>query len=96
MIYGYAAINEQTFKLIPLNEQFDVIQDNYRKVTDLKKRHPRVKFLLSVGGNADISGEEGAERNLKYRTLVNRNQPSFFQHNTAFRDSQCACAVFLS
>ncbi|RZC35113.1 Glyco hydro 18 domain containing protein [Asbolus verrucosus] len=69
LIYGYAAINEETYKLTPMNEQFDTIKDNYRKVTDLKKRFPRVKFLLSVGGNADVSGED-SEKNIKYRTLL--------------------------
>lgn len=69
LIYGYAAINEETYKLTPLNEQFDVIKDNYRKVTDLKKKFPKLKVLLSVGGNADVGGE-GSEKNLKYRDLV--------------------------
>lgn len=55
--------------MVPLNEQFDVIKDNYRHVTDLKVRYPKLKVLLSVGGNEDISGE-GAEKNLKYRQVV--------------------------
>nr|CAI5860194.1 unnamed protein product [Callosobruchus analis] len=54
LIYGYAAINEDTLKVMPLNEQFDVIKDNYRKVTDLKKKYPKLKVLLSVGGNEDL------------------------------------------
>ncbi|KAJ8954362.1 hypothetical protein NQ318_011035 [Aromia moschata] len=69
LIYGYAAIKEDTLKLVPLNEQFDVIKDNYRHVTDLKRRYPKLKVLLSVGGNEDISGE-GDEKNTKYREIV--------------------------
>ncbi|EFA03805.1 imaginal disc growth factor 2 precursor [Tribolium castaneum] len=69
LIYGYAAIDEETYKLTPLNEQFDVIKDNYRKVTDLKKRFPKLKVLLSVGGNADVSGQD-EEKNIKYRNLL--------------------------
>ncbi|XP_050306762.1 chitinase-like protein Idgf4 [Anthonomus grandis grandis] len=69
LIYGYAAIKEDTLKLVPLNEQFDVIKDNYRKVTDLKVKFPKLKVLLSVGGNEDVSGE-GAEKNLKYRQVL--------------------------
>lgn len=70
LIYGYAAIKEDTLKLVPLNEQFDVIKDNYRHVTDLKRRFPKLKILLGVGGNEDIS----EENNLKYRQVVsNRN-----------------------
>nr|CAH7749519.1 unnamed protein product [Callosobruchus chinensis] len=71
LIYGYAAINEDTLKVMPLNEQFDVIKDNYRKVSDLKKKYPKLKVLLSVGGNEDVSGD-GEEKNKKYREVVSR------------------------
>ncbi|XP_060536626.1 chitinase-like protein Idgf4 [Cylas formicarius] len=69
LVYGYAAIKEDTLKLVPLNEQFDVIKDNYRHVTDLKIKYPNLKVLLSVGGNDDVSGE-GNEKNLKYREVL--------------------------
>ncbi|CAH1982111.1 unnamed protein product [Acanthoscelides obtectus] len=69
LVYGYAAINDDTLKVTPLNEQFDVIKDNYRKVTDLKKKYPKLKVLLSVGGNDDVSGE-GEEKNKKYREVL--------------------------
>ncbi|KAJ8973488.1 hypothetical protein NQ317_018761 [Molorchus minor] len=69
LVYGYAAIKDDTHKLVPLNEQFDVIKDNYRHVTDLKRRFPKLKVLLSVGGNEDISGE-GDEKNVKYRETL--------------------------
>lgn len=67
--YGYAAIKDEDLKLVPSNEQFDTIKDNYRKVTNLKRDHPKLKVLLSVGGNEDISGE-GTERNIKYMEVV--------------------------
>lgn len=54
---------------MPLNEQFDVIKDNYRQVTNLKIKYPRLKVLLSVGGNDDVTGAE-EEKNLKYREIV--------------------------
>lgn len=69
LIYGYAAINENSFKLVPLNEQFDVIKNNYGHVTELKKKFPNLKVLLSVGGNEDVTGED-EEINKKYRELV--------------------------
>nr|WNT43926.1 chitinase-like protein Idgf4 [Monochamus alternatus] len=81
LIYGYAAIDENTLKLVPLNEQFDVIRDNYRHVTDLKRKYPRLKVLLSVGGNEDISGEDN-EKNLKYRQLLETST-----HRLAFVNS---------
>ncbi|XP_030758347.1 chitinase-like protein Idgf4 isoform X2 [Sitophilus oryzae] len=81
LVYGYAAINDESLKLVPLNEQFDVIKDNYRHVTSLKSRHPQLKVLLSVGGNDDISGE-GQEKNLKYREVVESSA-----HRLAFINS---------
>nr|XP_023014136.1 chitinase-like protein Idgf4 [Leptinotarsa decemlineata] len=81
LLYGYAAIHEDTLKLVPLNEQFDVIKDNYRHVTDLKRRFPRLKVLLSVGGNEDVSGE-GDEKNEKYRKILETSA-----HRLAFANS---------
>ncbi|XP_072391421.1 chitinase-like protein Idgf4 [Diabrotica undecimpunctata] len=69
LLYGYAAIDDNTYKLVPMNEQFDVIKENYRHITDLKKTHPKLKVLLSVGGNEDISGS-GDEKNEKYRKIL--------------------------
>ncbi|CAH1114301.1 unnamed protein product [Psylliodes chrysocephalus] len=69
LIYGYAAIDDKTFKLVPLNEQFDIMKDNYRLVTDLKRRYPKLKVLLSVGGNDDVTGS-GDELNVKYRNIL--------------------------
>ncbi|KAJ3656208.1 hypothetical protein Zmor_015303 [Zophobas morio] len=83
LVYGSAAIDESTYKLIPLNEQFDTVKDNYRKVTDLKKRFPRLKVLLSVGGNADVSGEK-EEKNIKYRTLLESTTSRLAFVNSAY------------
>lgn len=55
--------------MTPLNEQFDVIKNNYGHVLDLKKKFPKLKILLSVGGNEDVAGED-EEINKKYRDLV--------------------------
>ncbi|KAL1490351.1 hypothetical protein ABEB36_013062 [Hypothenemus hampei] len=81
LIYGYAAIKEDTLKLVPLNEQFDVIRDNYRHVTNLKVKYPNLKVILSVGGNEDVTGE-GAEKNLKYRQVLESSA-----HRLAFINS---------
>ncbi|KAJ8954361.1 hypothetical protein NQ318_011034, partial [Aromia moschata] len=69
LVYGYAGINPDTNKLVPLNEVFDVTKENYRHITDLKRRYPGLRVLLSVGGNSDVSGE-GSEKNLIYRTVL--------------------------
>ncbi|KAJ8920739.1 hypothetical protein NQ315_004878 [Exocentrus adspersus] len=69
LVYGYAGINPDNNKLVPLNEQFDITQENYRHVTDLKRRFPGLRILLSVGGGNDVSGE-GSEKNMIYRTVI--------------------------
>jgi len=58
LIYGYAGINADTHKLVPLNEQFDVTRDNYRQITNLKRRYPGLRVLLSVGGGRDQNPEK--------------------------------------
>lgn len=50
--------------MVPLNEKFDVNQDNYRHITDLKRRFPGLRVLLSVGGGADVVDKE------VYKTVV--------------------------
>ncbi|XP_063914019.1 chitinase-like protein Idgf4 isoform X2 [Zophobas morio] len=66
LIYGYAGINADNFKAVPLNEIFDVTRDNYRHITALKRRYPGLRVLLSVGGNED----KGDDDNIKYRTIL--------------------------
>ncbi|GJQ87058.1 hypothetical protein Trydic_g6817 [Trypoxylus dichotomus] len=65
LIYKSALINADTFKLTAQNEKFDITQDNYRKVTDLKRRFPGLRVLLSVGNNDD-----DPEQREKYLTLL--------------------------
>ncbi|XP_076269527.1 chitinase-like protein Idgf4 isoform X2 [Rhynchophorus ferrugineus] len=69
LIYGYAGIKEENFKIQPLDEPLDINKQNYRHITDLKRKFPGLRVLLSVGGGNDVSGE-GSEKNLKYRTLL--------------------------
>ncbi|XP_044752725.1 chitinase-like protein Idgf4 [Coccinella septempunctata] len=58
LIYGYAGIDEKTNKLKALDEALDLNQHNYQKVTDLKRRFPGLKILLSVGGGRDGAYDE--------------------------------------
>lgn len=68
-MYGYAGVNPSTFKLVSLNEAFDVTRDNYRQVTNLKRRFPGLRVLLSVGGGVDNQDKQ------KYLSLVSTNLP---------------------
>ncbi|KAK9878480.1 hypothetical protein WA026_022122 [Henosepilachna vigintioctopunctata] len=53
LIYGYAGIDEKTYKLKALDDSLDLNNHNYKKVTELKRRFPGLKILLSVGGGRD-------------------------------------------
>lgn len=66
LIYGYAAIAHDTHKLVAMNPNLDLDQGhgNYRVVTQMKRKFPQLKVLLSVGGGADNEEPE------KYNTLV--------------------------
>lgn len=64
LIYGHAGLNKDTHKMVPLNEQFDINKDNFRHVTDLKRRYPGLRVLLSIGGGEDDEDME------KYMELV--------------------------
>nr|QFZ95586.1 imaginal disc growth factor [Lasiocampa quercus] len=71
LVYGYAGIQADTYKMVPLNENLDVDRThaNYRTITNFKTKYPSMKFLLSVGGEADIEAPE------KYNILLESPQP---------------------
>lgn len=64
LVYGYAGVQPDTYKMVPLNENLDVdrLHANYRAITNFKSKYPGLKVLLSVGGDADI--EEAQKYNL--------------------------------
>ncbi|XP_049885039.1 chitinase-like protein EN03 isoform X2 [Pectinophora gossypiella] len=64
LVYGYAGVQPDTYKMVPLNENLDVDRShaNYRTITNFKSKYPALKVLLSVGGDADT--EEVQKYNL--------------------------------
>lgn len=68
LVYGYAGINRDTFKLAPLisSQELDKNTGLYDQVTSLKTKYPNLKVLLSVGGDADETFE-------KYFALLESN-----------------------
>lgn len=66
MIYGFAAINDDHYTLEPIDKKIDWDTDKdkgqWRKVTALKKDHPDLTILLSVGGYED---QEDLDKYLK-------------------------------
>nr|XP_021205993.2 chitinase-like protein EN03 isoform X3 [Bombyx mori] len=70
LLYGYAGIQPDTYKLVSLNENLDIdrTHDNYRAITSLKAKYPGLTVLLSVGGDADTEEPE------KYNLLLESQQ----------------------
>ena len=66
LVYGYAGIQSDTYKMVSLNPNLDVDRShaNYRALTNFKTKYPGLKVLLSVGGDVDIEEKE------KYNLLV--------------------------
>ncbi|KAF5295427.1 hypothetical protein FQA39_LY13088 [Lamprigera yunnana] len=65
LVYGFAGINPTSYNAIPLSEQFDLIGNHFRDVTNLKRRFPGLRVLLSIGGDRD-----DPEHSEKYLTLL--------------------------
>ncbi|XP_039299774.1 chitinase-like protein EN03 [Nilaparvata lugens] len=80
LIYGFAAIDDDDYHIEPIDKKLDTDKDNghnqYKQVTDLKRSHPGLTVLLSVGGNADTEDPE------KYLTLLESKD-----HQTKFINS---------
>ncbi|XP_050361020.1 chitinase-like protein EN03 [Nymphalis io] len=70
LVYGYAGIQPDTYKMVSLNENLDIDRNhaNYRAITNFKTKYPGLKVLLSVGGDADLEEEQ------KYNLLLESPQ----------------------
>ena len=70
LLYGYAGIQPDTYKMVSLNENLDIdrAHANYRAITNFKSKFPALKVLLSVGGDADIEDTQ------KYNLLLESPQ----------------------
>lgn len=60
LVYGYAGINADTFKLVSLDDKQDLDSGKglYRVATQFKRKFPGLKVMLSVGGDADVSSDK--------------------------------------
>lgn len=74
LVYGYAGVQPDTYKMVPLNENLDVDRShaNYQTITNFKTKYPGLHVLLSVGGDADI--EDPQKYNLLVRSIRRYHQ----------------------
>lgn len=64
LIYGYAAIDAETYKL----KQHSALTD-FTRLMKLRQKHPHLRILLSVGGDQDVNAE-GVPDTAKYLRLL--------------------------
>ncbi|BET00648.1 Glyco_18 [Nesidiocoris tenuis] len=50
ILYAFATVDPTTFKLIPLDPEYDVVKGGFRSVVGLKRINPNLKVLISIGG----------------------------------------------
>ncbi|XP_062561073.1 endochitinase-like [Armigeres subalbatus] len=50
VVYNFIGIDEDTYKLVPLEREIDIVQNGFGRFTDLKKTHPELKTTIAVGG----------------------------------------------
>ncbi|KAH8272923.1 hypothetical protein KR018_010965, partial [Drosophila ironensis] len=81
LIYGYAGIDPETYKIRSLDPTLTYDRQHYRHLTALRQKFPHVKFLLSVGGDRDLDST-GVADTAKYLSLL--EQP---EHRRNFRTS---------
>ncbi|XP_030381285.1 chitinase-like protein Idgf5 [Scaptodrosophila lebanonensis] len=79
LVYGYAGIDAETFKLKSLNPQLTYNQDHYRHIIALKQKFPHVRFLLSVGGDRDLNSEGVVETETYLRLLEEPERRNSFK-----------------
>lgn len=69
LVYGFAGIQPDTYKMVALNENLDTDQShaNYRTLTNFKTKYPGLKILLSIGGDVDKEEEQKYNLLVRYR-----------------------------
>lgn len=67
LVYGHAGLNAATHKLESINARLDLDQDkgHFRQITQLKRKFPALKVILSVGGGADRADENPSTKYLE-------------------------------
>lgn len=69
LIYGYAGIDAESFKIKSLSPELSYNRQHYSHITSLRQKHPHLRILLSVGGGRDLNAE-GVPDNAKYLSLL--------------------------
>lgn len=66
IIYSFVGLDDVTWEVKSLDQDYDFVQGGFRKFNDLKKKNTNLKTLLAIGG-----WDEGAT---KYSAMVSRKE----------------------
>lgn len=69
LVYSYAAIDAETFRLKPHSEHVPHDLGQHKRITGLREFFPHLRILLSVGGDQDLDAE-GVPDTAKYLQLL--------------------------
>lgn len=64
LIYAFVGVDPESYSIKPLVEYTHISSIHYESIIKLKEDFPKLKVLLSVGGNSDTNDPE------KYMRLV--------------------------
>lgn len=85
LLYGHAGLRTDNHKIQSLNPMIDLDLDgsngHYRLITQLKQKFPKLKIILSVGGNAD---RLGTNPDMNYLTLLESSAERLSFVNSAY------------
>lgn len=69
VVYNFIGIDEDTYELVPLQREIDIVQNGFGRFTDLKKKFPHLRTSIAVGGWA-----HGGEKFSKMTAFRRRRQ----------------------
>ena len=73
VVYAFAVLNTQTFKIKIFDQWLDIDLKNYEKFVDLKKQNPDLKVLMALGGWTDSQNNKAAYKKL-FASAQNRQK----------------------
>ncbi|XP_052133150.1 chitinase-3-like protein 1 [Frankliniella occidentalis] len=50
LLYAFASIDPHSFRIVPQDEEYDLVKGGYRAAVGVKRKNPKLKVMLSVGG----------------------------------------------
>ncbi|KAH8310475.1 hypothetical protein KR044_001549 [Drosophila immigrans] len=78
LVYGYVGIKGDNYEAHSLNEKVDILEHQFSEITSFKRKYPKLKILLSVGGDRDID-ESHPDKYIELLEAGPEKQKAFIQ-----------------